>query len=177
MTRPRSGAACAGLILSASLLAGVAPADEPVPAKAFGMIDGWPTSPSAAPTAEEWASAAPLPLLRQSGGCAANRVREWVRVSCRFGDTMIKGVRVLSGPEDISILERPLEQGMPRVDQWSRPTMRGSMIVFPVRRGDRRLIQVVEEFFEGRYTTGEDALAVISAVWLDKDAGPTIVVD
>jgi hypothetical protein len=170
----------AAFVVSSTLLAGLAPADEPVatPAHAkLGVIDGWPTSPSAAPTAAEWASASPVPMVRPNAGCSASRVREWLRVSCRFGDTMIKGIRVIAGAEDVKIEERPLEQGVPRLDQWGSPTMRGSMVVFPVRPGDRRLIEFVERMFEGRYTSGEDAAAVISAVWLPGEAGPTIVVN
>jgi len=105
-------------------------------------------------------------------------VREWVRVSCRFGEKTLTGVRVLSGPtEGVELTDKKPAPGQPTVNQWKGRIAHGVNLTFSVRRGDRRLFEVVEMVPEGRYTLGEDAAAIISVVWLSGDPGPTIVVD
>jgi hypothetical protein len=145
---------------------------------------GWPREPSAKPKAEEWRGAAPFSLLRPNRFCDATRVREWLRVSCRFVRggpeaqqvVQLTGIRVVGGSAaDVELQDRPPDPGQPLVDQYKNRVPHGIVVIFPVRRGDRRLIEMVEPVFEGRYTVGENAAAMLSALWLPSDPGPTIV--
>jgi hypothetical protein len=167
------------LMVAIGLLAGAAPADAPTaPLAPLGPVADWPDTTSPKPKPEEWDTAAAVLLERPNEGCTTSRVREWLRVSCRFGPKTLTGVRVLSGPtEGVELTDKKPAPGQPTVDQWHNRIAHGVNLTFAVRRGDRRLFEVVEMVPEGRYTLGEDAAAIISAVWLPGDAGPTIVVD
>ncbi len=125
------------------------------------------------PTEEQWKSAAPLELPRPHELCTAARIEEWVRVTCRspapWDDYF--GARTVGGAYDeVTITDRPNEPGEKGV--------LGVRITFPVRRGDRRLIQLSLEGIAPfrSYRVEEEMGAMISALWLPEDAEPTITV-
>ena len=140
-------------------------------------IGDWapPEERSATPKPAEWEAAAPLTLLRPNRHCTARALREWIQVSCRhpsdWGNFM--GVRVVGGSEE----------GVHMTDFKAKAAVadrdaEGVNVMFPVRKGDRRLIAIDEALSVGfkSYTIEEDTLFMISALWLPGDRGPTIVV-
>lgn len=98
----------------------------------------FPTEKSKAPTIPEWTAAPRVRITRMArrAGCAAKRVREWVKIHCDFRSA---GLRLISGStEGIALwVAEPLAAS----DDFL--TMgRFSEIVFPVRQGDRRVFEV-----------------------------------
>jgi len=111
-----------------------------------------------APSAAEWASAPEVSLTRHSDQrCSAKRLREWVRIFCSSagnGFSMIAGERA----------------GVSYGSQDTAPDF-GGWLVFPVRRGDQRLIQL-----HGWAKWGWVASVVVSEQWLAGDKGPLLTV-
>ena len=71
------------------------------------------------------------------------------------------GVRVLAGPDkDVTVSDPPQATGKAKNDP------RGVTIVFPVRRGDRRMIQIAEmlELRWKAWTVEESLVMVISVL-------------
>src|SRR5262245_16405442 len=116
------------LIVAIGLLAGAAPADAPsasasassappappAPLAPLGPMADWPDTTSPKPKPEEWDAAAPVLLERPSEGCTTSRVREWLRVSCRFGMKLLTGVRVIGGPtEGVELTDKKPAPGQP----------------------------------------------------------------
>lgn len=93
-----------------------------------------PAEATPAPSADEWKAALRIRLDRPLGdGCSASRVREWVRISCVGVGA---SVGLVAGVAD----GFTARVGIPgpgasdaSVSYWAQ---------FPVRRGDRRLIEV-----------------------------------
>ena len=133
-----------------------------------------PDEKTAVPKAEEWKNAEPLALARPHPLCHAERLREWVRVSCKSpGEFDIYwGARIVGGShKDVSIADRPSDP--------KEKLGPGCDVMFPVRRGDRRLIELAlfVPCQEWRcYTVEEDVGLMISELWLDDEAAPTITV-
>jgi hypothetical protein len=115
-----------------------------------------------------------LKLRRQHELCTAVQLGEWVRVSCKSpGEFDIYwGVRVVGGPhEEVSIADRPPPSGEKRGP--------GVDVMFPVRRGDRRLIEIalyVPCTAMRCYTVEETVGTMISVSWLESEAAPTITI-
>jgi DNA-binding beta-propeller fold protein YncE len=129
-----------------------APNDDDLPA--FDA-EPWPETASPEPAKGEWASAPKVRLSRSTAGCTARRIREWVRVTCEHGNHLM--------------LEGGTKPGLtltanPELDV--KPT-----VTFPVRRGDRRVIQL------SSWWKWQTAFAVLSEHWLPGDARPLIAFD
>ena len=134
-----------------------------------------PTEESKRPTTDGWKHAKPLKLPRAHAHCTAMTLREWVKISCKpHKHAAYFGVRVIGGPhDDVRINDRE------RDEHAAGTSGVGTEVVFPMRRGDRRLIELGRikhsDCFKC-YTIEETTEAVISAVWLNNAAAPTIVV-
>jgi hypothetical protein len=168
---------------------GVAVAGEPAPSSSSEASPGggWvpPDTSSKKPEAAEWDGAKPLELLRKhcserlangecQSTCSAKVLREWVQVTCsRAKQTEVfMGVRVLAGPaDDVSLVDPPEPKG-------GAKGQRGFSLVFPVRRGDRRTIEVAEmlPLMWKAWTVEERLDMVISAMWLPNAARPVVTV-
>ncbi len=153
--------------VAASVVA-TAPVSAPAETSGQSRARSWvpPSDISKQPTAAEWNGAQPLPLRRAHATCRAQALREWVRVTC---DQAYLGVRVIAGPNDVSIADPPArEQGKPR----------GVHVIFPVRRGDQRLIELAEmmEFMWKSWTVRERLETVISVSFGEADSAPIITV-
>lgn len=149
-----------------------APAAESAPPQAQSIAD-WipPEEPSDKPKPEEWANAIPLALVRAHPACSASALREWLRVSCADVGRNIKGVRVLGGSEQgVHLADDTLNTG-----KGKEPVLH---IIFPVRRGDRRVLSINTWDWGGwkSWILTEDLGTVVSALWLQGDRGPTITV-
>jgi hypothetical protein len=140
-----------------------APGGPPTP-KTLASIAP-PPEKSAVPTSSEWQSAASFQASRVSPDttkCAMTYVREWVRVRCpikTFAISLLggsnEGLSFWIGPED---KDQPGE------------------VQFPLRRGDRRIVQL--------WGYGTDASGGVKAMpriviqehWVEGEAAPTITV-
>jgi hypothetical protein len=151
------------------------------PGRAAPSIADWipPEEASEKPKPEAWEQAAPLSLLRPHASCTASALREWIRISCRSrmteggGMDGLMGVRVLAGSDEgVHIIDFKAEGEKGKA-------IDAAHVIFPVRRGDRRLLG-----FDGWKNGGwkmfyitEDTEVAISETWLPGERGPTIVVD
>jgi hypothetical protein len=157
-----------------------APAPSPPPAPSAAppeppppSIGDWiPTEEtSAKPNPEEWEKAAPLSLLRPHARCTASAVREWIRIACRDTTDDFKGVRVVGGSsKDVHISDY-------KVTVEKNESINGVNVMFPVRKGDRRLMTIVRWESGGwkSFYIREDTTITISELWLSGDRAPTIV--
>ncbi len=136
-----------------------------------------PSAESPQPTADEWKLAPNLELVRGHALCSARRLREWVNISCKSPpESSYFHVRVLGGDHrQVRIAHRAQPQG----EEPSRSHRRGTDVIFPMRRGDRRMIEIGVALIDIHYrfqTLQETTAVVISALWLEEDDQPTIVV-
>jgi hypothetical protein len=152
--------------------AGVVDAGPPLPSFAD---EPFPEKSTSFPKPEEWATAAPVAIDRarpvslfaahagDASPCTARRIREWVRVHCV---TMNGGAVLLGGKSGgLSI----------RFDKAG-----GTEVIIPVRRGDRRAIEVLDsETLTFKALSAERAKYgfTISEQWPPGDERPTIVAE
>lgn len=155
-------------------------ATPPPTAKTTPVSVAWtpPAEESKRPEPSEWAQAQKLELLRPHALCTAQTLREWVRIACKSPkDETFFGVRVIGGPhDDVRINDLPLSPD--EAKKANNQTMRGTDVVFPMRRGDRRIMEigrVLPTCFRC-YSVEETTEVVISALWLAGAPSPTIVV-
>jgi len=83
------------------------------------------------------------------------------------------GARVVAGSEEgVRMVDFKAKAG-------GHEAVDGVEIMFPVRKGDRRLIAIDEALMVGfkSYAIEENTVIMISELWLTGDRGPTIVVD
>jgi hypothetical protein len=118
---------------------------------------------SKSPSFDEWAKALKVRLTRAgpaAAPCTAYRVREWLKVRCN--GTKPHAMVVLGGDAA-------------EVSFWiDRDDRQGGEVQFPLRRGDRRVVQI--------WTNGADAAGnfkaklslVIQEHWLEDRAAPTV---
>jgi hypothetical protein len=127
---------------------------------------------SAAPTADEWKSAEPVALLGTlPDKCSVWLVREWLRIACYENGL---AVSIISGSkEDVSATLVPLA-----FRKVPFEVVGGSSVLqLPIRRGDRRLLQVTTNSYED-YDGGiyPRMLFLLSVQWLDDQDGPWVAV-
>ena len=158
-----------------------APAPAPAEPSAPSLAE-WspPEAASDKPTPEEWEKAAPLELLRPHLFCTASAVREWLRISCRDPAAIFKGLRVVGGSEkDVSIVDYKgkRKDKDPETGKEIDKTFDGLHVVFPVRRGDRRVMSLATWASCGWkcWYVREDTFVTISELWLPGEQRPTIV--
>ena len=117
-----------------------------------------PETASDPPAKEEWLKAPPAWDVRITDpGCKAQRIREWYRFSCGFGQAeMISGAR-----EGVTFACVKTTADSEACDD--------SAIIFPVRRGDRRAFQFLRW---GKWGPEPDAL--LTEQFLEDDPYPMI---
>ena len=131
----------------------------------------FPEEKSKAPKPSEWKDAQEVRLsrvARSAEGCSVRRLREWVKIHC---DRMTGGLRLLAGSSE------GIELWVPEAVKPEDPfaTMgRFFEIVFPVRRGDRRVFETFDfEFGEWEgFGTGPGLL--VEEQWPEGAAKPQI---
>jgi hypothetical protein len=155
---------------SASASASALAPDEiaPPPSSARGKWDPdlsappLPSDPSKPPALGDWASAPEAPEVRLTEPkCRVQRIREWYRISCKFEHAI---ERVTGSIEDVKIDCHTESPDEPFCDE--------AYVIFPARRGDRRVFEV---FDMSRW--GPQANAVISEQYLEGDKLPLITVE
>ena len=123
------------------------------------------TDKSSVPSAKEWQSATAVPLSRTSeaaAGCLATRVREWMRVRCPV-DTF--ALSLLGGSnESLSFWIGPESEG------------RFGEVQFPLRRGDRRVVQFWTQRKEADGSVVPEPGLVLQEQWIEGEPSPTVTV-
>jgi hypothetical protein len=163
-----------GVLGEAPIVAALAPTDGAsgevrpsgnVFALAFSEVAA---EPSPSPASSEWDRAEPSwPGPRRI--CYAQRVREWLRVTC---ETDLLAMRLLAGtPEGISF---SLDED-PRLEGFGATS---GTVIFPLRPGDRRVIEVTSRQMDGyRGMGGEGFAFMISEAWVPGEEAAIVTVD
>ncbi|MGK3993575.1 hypothetical protein [Sorangium sp. So ce1024] len=144
--------------------AAAANADEERPLDA----EPFPAEPSRQPTAAEWKTAPRVRLSRTgpaAAGCRAYRMREWLRIRCP--ELTVSAISLLGGKtEGVAFWIDPPRGGS--------ELARGGEVMFPIRRGDRRVIQILTfgPGYDGPFTLLP--AIVVQEQWLDDEPAPTV---
>jgi hypothetical protein len=130
------------------------------------IAEGLEEARSDPPAHAEWEHAPEVSLARAPAGCVAARLREWTTIHCNVCGDM--GASLVAGPrEGVSFAHEPFGCAVE--------------ITFPVRRGDRRVLEMMKgvssPFSFSAYSFESDAAFVISEAWLPADPEPLIVID
>jgi hypothetical protein len=164
---------------SASASASNAPAP---PAKAL-EIDAPGSDVTPLPKPADWGQGHPVSLLRSPKPCKATRLHEWLRVVCHplvtYGIALVSGDRKdvyfwINQQHFASDQERDNAWWMGELDskKWS------AEVIFPLRRGDRRLIQITGSSGESiGYGDSSPVRFFLSEHWLDDETGPVVSID
>ena len=130
-----------------------------------------PPERTARPAAAEWEAAEQVSLARaaRGGACKARRQREWLRIDCSVPSVVVvRSLGAGAGGESVSVGEHKNDEDGTFPSSVS--------VIFPVRLGDRRVIEILS-FEEGyRFRAGLSTSFVISEQWLEGDAGPLVSV-
>ncbi|WP_437291893.1 hypothetical protein [Sorangium sp. So ce406] len=128
----------------------------------------FPAEPSRQPTAAEWKTAPRVRLSRAgpaAAGCRAYRMREWLRIRCP--ELTVSAMSLLGGKtEGVAFWIDPPRGGS--------ELPRGGEVMFPIRRGDRRVIQILTfgPGYDGPFTLLP--AIVVQEQWLDDEPAPTV---
>jgi hypothetical protein len=123
-----------------------------------------PAGETPPPSLAEWQEAEPVALARPlPDRCGARLRREWLRIRCRAPVPM--SAALLSGTAGVSFFM------IASVTEDARAVE----MVMPLRRGDRRIVQLTEAGAGYEGPIGQEALLIVSERWLDGDAGPIVV--
>jgi hypothetical protein len=144
-----------------------APAGEPPAAPAPKTLDGDPPGPdkSPVPTAKEWLGATPVALSRTSqigASCVATRVREWLRVRCpiqTFALSLLGGSN-----EGLAFWIGAQAEGQP------------GEVQFPLRRGDKRVIQFWTQGKDREGGTVPVPSLVLQEQWTEGEPSPIVTI-
>lgn len=136
-----------------------------------------PQAKSAMPTS--WADGVAL-RVHGHHDCSAVLKREWVRMTCPNAAS----VALLAGSVDGVMLDVHEPPPDPHAAESFGPPQRDltGVAIFPVRRGDRRLLQfnVFHQGVMNAYESSPDSVTagpVLSEVWLDGEKGPRLEAD
>ncbi|WP_437774958.1 hypothetical protein [Sorangium sp. So ce1097] len=147
-----------------------APGGEGAAAPRTRVLEEAPPAPERTPrpAAAEWDGAEPVELARDRSGaaCKARMRREWLRIDCKGPPLAVVRTLGASAGEEWFRLDQQLNDELAS----------GVSVVFPVRLGDRRVIEILSASFGYRGVTGMTTSFVISEQWLDGDVGPLVSV-
>ncbi len=140
----------------------------------------FPEEKSKAPADEEWKSATKVRPSRISptlSGCRVWRLREWVKVHC---DIKTAVVRLLAGSTEgvtLTVPDSLIPEKEFELDPWKLASAhfetmgRFGDLVFPVRRGDRRVFEwmrlEVWDNYEGPPSVGSTSHMIVEEQWLE----------
>jgi hypothetical protein len=129
-----------------------------------------PPDATPAPKPEEWQDAPTVRLDHDVESCRAYRVREWIKINCT--GMPAAGASLLAGTSTgVALWVDP-----PKDDGETMKTPRTVEVIFPVRRGDGRLLQVGQfgEGYDGpvSWNVGVE----ISEQWIEGESAPIVSV-
>ena len=130
-----------------------------------------PTTASKVPTLEEWKSATKVDVERgtfAATNCVLYLVREWLKIKC---DLSVGAIYQHSGnPEGVAFWVQP------KTDIFS--TMyeaNGGEMLFPLRSGDRRLLQFYTLRHDPCIGVGDEPSVMVDETWIEGESAPTVV--
>lgn len=115
------------------------------------------------PSFDEWAKATKVRLTRTgpaAAPCTAYRVREWLKVRC-----------IGTKPHAMVVIGGDAAEVSFWIDKDER---RGGEVQFPMRRGDRRVVQIWTGGVDAAGLFKAKASLVIQEHWLEDRAAPTV---
>jgi hypothetical protein len=118
------------------------------------------------PTPAEWKPTMPVSLTTSLPKCRAYRLREWVKIRCSPFQT--SSIALLGGArEGVSMFLDP--------GAWQGGPPNGGELVFPVRRGDRRVFEwsTFGDSYEG--VGAPEVAFMISESWVPGETTPVII--
>lgn len=124
-----------------------------------------------APTPEEWKTAPSVALTRGVAACRGYRVREWLKLHC--DGFPAAGVSLLAGQsEGVMVYVDQANEGGNEAIKKPRP----AEVIFPVRRGDGRVMQIAQfgEGYDG--PLGWNVAFAVSEQWVEGEGAPIITV-
>ena len=164
-TAPSGSAPPAAAPATPAASASVAREPLPQPLEAQSI----PTDPSKPPALEEWKTATPVEITRRSGDakrCLAYRVREWLKVKCSM---IVAEIHQYGGsPEGVFLWIGPKPD-------FGWDTKNGGELIFPMRQGDRRILQFFELVPNMCVGSASSTSIIVDEVWIEGDKGPTVV--
>jgi hypothetical protein len=129
---------------------------------------------SARPSDAEWATATERPLARAGSRCAAHQVREWVRLRCKVYATEVE---LIGGSAEGVTMSHSETYNVPSRSWWGGwHAVDDALIELPLRRGDRRIFQLVGSQFVRWGGVDLDVELVVSALWLSDEPAAVITV-
>lgn len=141
--------------------------EDKIPALADEAI---PTESSPRPKADEWKTAKEVRMAYKPQGynaCKTYLLREWVKVHC---NTTLTGMRLSAGNREGVLL-----WVVPKGFDTMFDDRQGGELIFPAKRGDRRVFELFELSSAGDW--GGFATAIHSTVeeaWLPDMKGPQV---
>lgn len=165
---------CAPLILaSGTTFSDTSAPSTPAPLTSLAAFDnGISGETSATPTTAEWRDApevAPTRRGPRAAACKTYRVREWVRVAC--SDLVTSAIATLGG----TVVGNAFWID-PQTDGKDGKLPSGGEVLFPIRRGDKRVIQILTfgPGYEGPLT--QLPAIVVQEHWLDDEERPVLTI-
>jgi hypothetical protein len=141
-------------------------------------VESAPPPVAKTPRPTDWSDAEDL-LAHGSHPCSAVLKNEWVKVTCPD----MASIALLGGTIDGVAIDVKTEDQKVENSEFSQRRHTG-VAIFPLRRGDRRVLQfnAFRQGFQGGYggeaSPDEQAQGVtLSELWLDGDKGPRLELD
>jgi hypothetical protein len=131
----------------------------------------FPEEKSKAPRPGEWKDAKEVRLgrvARRLSSCRAHRLREWMKIHC---DRMTGGLRLVAGSSEG--IELWVPEALKPNDGFST-VGRFFEIVFPVRRGDRRIFETFDFEFGEWEGFGTAPGVIVEEQWMEGAPKPQI---
>src|SRR5262249_38653872 len=111
------------------------------------------------PSKEEWDKAQEVKIARSTDkACTAKRLREWLRIECKRYEMHVTFIAGTREGVDVHVVKASLDDS--GGDAWC---------VFPMRRGDRRVL-----LFERVSKWGPAPDAAVTEQWLEGDPAPIV---
>jgi hypothetical protein len=165
---------------------GGAESDAGVARESMPFLGPVPEEKSKPPTLAEWNTEKDIGGHFSDGyECKLRRVREWIRFRCEGTNGL--GAELVAGtPTEISFF-RAVEENTCVPPEESVAMYKATVCktrveaVFPIRRGDRRVVQVVAQRDSNSWTPmlgfypDNFVRAVISAAWVEDEPSPVVV--
>ena len=153
--------ALAGPPVATSPLASASAASAQLPPLASHAPSASASSPH--PRVGDWSAGVDVELARRKPGCSARLLGEWLRLRCTVPS--VENVALVSG------------EGTGFAASIIGELRNGIEVVFPLRRGDRRLVVGNTAQWGYNQVSGRATEMVISEVWLDTDPFPEVVIE
>lgn len=132
-----------------------------------------PTEKSKVPTLDEWNSAKAVDVhrggLHAASECKVLLVREWLKIRCE--STMGAVFQHSGNPEGVAFWVNP----RPDIFLEGLDSPNSAEMIFPLRQGDRRLLQFFTMRRDGCVGVGFDPSVMVDETWLEGEPAPTVV--